>query len=98
MALNTLFYAVLLPFCSGLVAGGLVYLAIHWGHIKFQLGLDYRLSDLEGRVSREVKIRAADTHRDKKTIDQDLLEQIRASKEEAPDNLASWTKKAFGRT
>lgn len=94
---NTLIYAFFLPFVWGVVGGGLAYVAVHWGHLRFQLGLDYRLSDLEGRVSREVKIRAADTHQNKKAADTDLLDQIKASKTEQPMTLDVWTKKAFNR-
>lgn len=95
--MESTFYAVFLGFLGGIVGGGCFYLVVHWGHIRFQLGLEYRLSDLEGRVSREVKIRAAETHSKKKSIEETLLEKISNEAPEPELNMKSWIKDGFKR-
>lgn len=95
--MESTFFAGLLAFLAGIVGGGCLYLVVHWGHTRFQLGLEYRLSDLEGRVSREVKIRAADTHTKKKSIEETLLEKISNEPVEPPLNLKSWVQQGFKR-
>lgn len=47
-----------LPFLGGLVCGTFIASLTKWGLSRFALELDYRISDLEARVSREVKVRA----------------------------------------
>lgn len=91
------FVALFLAFVCGIAGGGLSYLVFHWGHIRFQLGLDYRLSDLEGRVSREVKIRAAEAHQKKVNIDKELLEVIKEAKPQQELTMQSWRDNAFKR-
>jgi len=86
---------IFLGFFSGIAGGCLVYVLFHWGHTRFQLGLDYRLSDLEGRVSREVKIRAGTDTQSKKKFEQDLLEKIQTVPAEPEITLKSWRDKAF---
>ena len=95
--MESVFVALFLAFVSGFTGGGLCYLAFHWDHIRFQLRLDYRLSDLEGRVSREVKIRAAETHLKRKNLDEELLNAIKTQEKPKELTLSDWTKNAFKR-
>lgn len=50
--------AFLVPFFIGLTCGALIAALSKWGLSRFALDLDYRLGDLEGRLNREVKVRA----------------------------------------
>lgn len=79
----------------GFMGGVLSYIAIHWGHIRFQLGLDYRLSDLEGRLAREVKIRASTDTQKKASTDRDLLEAIKNAPQKEELTMANWRTRAF---
>lgn len=56
----SVFYAIILPSLLGLFAGLCVALVVKWTLIKFVTELEYRLTDCEGRVNREVKIRAGE--------------------------------------
>jgi len=91
------FYALFLPFVFGIVGGLASYLLIHWSHIRFQRQLEYRIEDLEGRVVREVKIRAATEHVRKKNVDADLLERVNLEKKEPEVDMRSWIKKGYQR-
>jgi len=91
------FYALLLPFVSGIVGGLVSYLLIHWSHIRFQRQLEYRIEDLEGRVVREVKIRAGQEHVRKKNVDADLLERINLEKKEPEVSMSNWIQKGYQR-
>ncbi len=55
-------------FAAGWIGG---YLK-SWGLVRVSVDLDYRLTDLEGRVNREVKIRAGQETQRKRNVDQDL--------------------------
>lgn len=96
--MESIFSALLLALFCGFAGGVLAYVAIHWGHIRFQLGLDYRLSDLEGRVAREVKVRAANEHLAKKNTDKDLLEQIKNAPPKEELTMKNWRERAFTRS
>ncbi len=95
----SLYYVIFLSFASGMLGGLGVYLGIHFVHLRFQLGLEYRLTDLEGRVSREQKIRAVGVHNDKKKSDRELLERIQeeASQQKPTLTLESWKTAGFRR-
>jgi len=51
--------ALILIFLMSLVAGACGAMLLNWGYRRSALELEYRLSDLEARLNREVKIRAA---------------------------------------
>ena len=94
---NSLFFDVFLSFLGGIAGGCGCYVALHWSHMRFQLGLDYRLSDLEGRVGREVKIRAAETHVRKRAKEEDLFAEIHEQAKQPTVTLESWKQSAFKR-
>ena len=52
-----------------------------WGLGRRTSELEYRLEDIEGRVTREVKIRAGQAGQRQKTADQDTLEWAKAQVE-----------------
>ena len=89
------FFAVILAFFCGLAGGCSSYLIIHWGHIRFQRQLEYRVEDLEGRVIREVKIRASEASRKTGSIEKDLLAKINEEKPEEQLTLANWKQKGY---
>ena len=65
------------------------------------LDLDYRLADLEGRVNREVKIRAGQDRQKGKRLDEEILDAARTAPATAtpaafPDLLA-WRKERMTR-
>ena len=91
--------ALLLQIICSFAGGVVAYVLLNWAMTRFQLGLEYRLSDLEGRVNREVKIRASEASRGKKGTDQELLDQIKA--ETVPQGsgmptLFDWTRSKYG--
>lgn len=89
---------LVLAFFCGLAGGCSSYLIIHWSHIRFQRQLEYRVEDLEGRVIREVKIRASEASRKTGSIEKKLLEEINEQKPVEQLTLESWRKKGFGKT
>lgn len=91
------FVDFILVFLCGFLGSGLGYLFFYWSHLRHSLGLEYRLSDLEGRVTREVKIRAAESHQKRKNADLDLLEQIKEQPAKPELNLSSWIQNAYKR-
>lgn len=95
--MNILLSAMLVGFISGIVGGCCIYLLVHWSHVRFQLGLDYRLSDLEGRVTREVKIRGLAAADKSKNWEKDFMEKIKVEKPEETLTLESWKAKAYKR-
>lgn len=100
MDLNTLadwLTAVFVAFICGNLGGIAAYIVLNWTQTRVMLGLEYRLSDLEGRVSREVKIRAMTEHKGKQKIEEELLQKIGEQAETPKLTLSSWTKKAFNR-
>lgn len=91
--------AVLLPIIFGIVGGIFANILQRWTLHRITLDLDYRLSDLEGRVNREVKIRAGSEVAVRKKAEQMILD---AAKEQAPQNnpsanLSSWISKQYQR-
>lgn len=89
-------YAIFLAFLSGFLGGWLAVFVFRWDLRRVSLGLEYRLTDLEGRVNREVKLRAAEASHKSRTSDRDLLEQIEAAKKTpAAPSLQEWTASRF---
>lgn len=93
--METVFFAVIVPVISGISGVALSLLLFRWDSRRFQLDLDYRLSDLEGRVNREVKIRANEASRKDRNIEKDLLEQIENAKSQPKMDLQSWTNERY---
>lgn len=93
----SLLLVILVAILSGFLAGGLVYLAIHWGHVRFFRMLEYRLEDLETRVIREVKIRASEASRKGTKIEQQLLEDIKQAPPPEELSMKTWREKGFKR-
>ncbi len=61
----------LLLILSGFLAGVVGAFLTKWTLVRFLMELEYRLSDVEGRVSREVKIRAnQESQKTKKNLDE----------------------------
>jgi len=87
------------------VFGG--FAAGYFGSMAFSASLrrdvtdhDYRLADLEGRVNREVKIRAQQASTKAKDLDREII-ALANSAEVSKDNgfsLQDWRKKAFLRS
>ena len=90
-------FAIFLGGLCGFLGGLCCYLVFHWGHLRFQLALEYRLNDLEGRVNRETKIRASEASKKSRNADAELLEQIKDQPVKQPFNLDTWRQKAFSR-
>ena len=72
--------AILLPFISGLVGGMCFALPFNWGLRRFLVELEYRVSDQEGRVNREVKKRAQEASIEKRKENTDLDDWAREHK------------------
>jgi hypothetical protein len=56
----------------GLLAGTVGAALTHWNILRVLRMLEYRLEDLDGRVVREVKIRASEKSREVKGADKNL--------------------------
>lgn len=98
---ETIFFVIFLSFTVGLGAG---YLGgyLRWSALRaLALGLECRVEELEGRMTREVKIRATEKHRDKKEIDAEIIAMAAKAKDQGAGNtltLDDWRKKAFTRS
>lgn len=90
-----LFFDVFLPSFCGIVAAASLYLLLNWVHARVLVSLNYRLEDLEGRVLREVKIRASEKSREGKNWDKDLLDKLQTEKPEPPLTMESWRNKKY---
>lgn len=89
------FLGVLLQIVCGMVGGVCSYLLTNWVQIRLSLGLDYRLSDLEGKVNREVKIRASEASRRNQHWDKELIEKIQMEKPQPNLDLKTWREQKF---
>lgn len=75
----------------GLLAGTVGAALTHWSLIRALRMLEYRLEDLDGRVVREVKIRASEKSREVVNADKKLEEWARETKVDPPvPNYADW--------
>lgn len=87
--------AIILPFCCGGV-GGLCLAVVHkWGQTRHIVELEYRLDDLEGRVTREVKIRAGAKGTEARNKADDLVEWAKNNTPEpalGKQNFVDWRK------
>lgn len=66
--------AIILPFVCGGIGGACLAVLTKWGQTRFIVELEYRLDDLEGRVNREVKIRAGAKGTEARNKADDLVE------------------------
>lgn len=93
---STLILVLLFCVLGGFAAGYFGHTLFSWGMRREMLDLDYRLSDLEGRVSREVKIRAAEKSNRSQSLDKEIIAlatQGEPTKNET--DLHSWRQKMF---
>lgn len=95
--MNDVFLTIFLGLFAGSVGGGLFYLGINWSHIRFELALEGRVTDVEARLQREVKIARMEKFQDKKRGDSQLLEEVKNLKAEPELNLKTWRERAFTR-
>lgn len=89
------FFAVLLQMVCGFIGGLCSYLLLNWVHTRVLLGLEYRLSDVEGRLTREVKIRASEMSRKAKNLEADALEELQRENVSPKLTLQNWTNQKF---
>jgi len=85
--------ALILPSVCGGLAGLCLALVTKWGQTRFIVELEYRLDDLEGRVTREVKIRAGAKGTEARNKADDLVEWAKenASQGNLPQqNFVQW--------
>lgn len=82
MPINLTFLDILLTFLCGFVAGGAGAAMYYWSLRRTVYELEYSVISLEGRLSREVKVRASDKGRAAKA-EQDELEQWALANREA---------------
>lgn len=68
-----IYIAVFVALFCGFVGAGLFHAVFNWGLYRMALTFDYRLTDLEGRVTRETKIRASAASKSKKEKEEELL-------------------------
>ena len=87
--------AVFLPaFCGG-VGGLCLAMIAKWGQTRFLVELEYRLDDLEGRVTREVKIRAGAKGTEARNKADDLVTWAKDQAPQGnvvPQNFMDWRK------
>lgn len=76
----------------GLIAGGCAALFTTWALKRFTIELEYRLADVEDRVTREVKKRAAEASNAKQKVDQTLEEWAKGQKNPSENSFTNWYK------
>lgn len=95
---QTIFFAVLVGIAVGFATGYLgCYVRWLTTH-RNQLDHEYRLSDLEARLNREVKVRAQAASLKSKDLDQQIIDLARNSQvaEKTPDlSLSDWRNKGY---
>ena len=87
--------AVFLPFCCGGIGGVCLAVVHKWGQTRHIVELEYRLDDLEGRVTREVKIRAGAKGTEARNKSDDLIEWAKTNSPQpnlVPQNFVDWRK------
>jgi hypothetical protein len=92
------FFGILLQIGCGVVGGLSSFLLLNWGIYRFQLGLHHRLTEAEGRIERETKIRASEQSRRGRNVEKDLLDQIQNGIQTPPPalTLENWKKTKYG--
>lgn len=99
-----LFLAILPQILLVLLVGGLAGWAVTRVYLtdirRITLDLEYRLEDLEGRMTREVKKRAEMMSKSAKDVDREIIEMAKSGDSTKGNTLGgvdleSWRKKAF---
>jgi hypothetical protein len=90
---SAIFVLIVSIFCSA-VAGGVAAWLFTWGLWRSYLDLQYRVEDLEGRVVREVKIRAGEKSRLGRESDE-KLDKWAAEQREASSPLPQSSMKSL---
>jgi len=91
------FFAIVLGFFSGAAGGVCLFLIMSWTYKRMVLDHEYRLSDVEGRVNREVKIRAQTMAVKSRNVESDLLSQIKMNQMEEKPSIRNFRMRAFSR-
>jgi hypothetical protein len=89
------FSGILLHIFCGILGGACSYLLLNWVHLRVLLGIDYRVSDLEGRVNREVKIRASEASRTSRNWEKELIDKMAETPEKPKLTLENWRQNKF---
>ena len=94
---NWQLFGILLQIVCGIVGGFFSFLLLNWGLARVCLDLRYRLTDLEGKVLREVKIRASEMSRSGKNVERELLKEIAEQNQNQKPalTLESWRASKF---
>lgn len=86
-------FAIIVPSLSGGVAGLCLAVLAKWAQTRYLVELEYRLDDLESRVTREVKIRAGAKGTEARNKADDLIEWAKNNSTQpnlAPQNFVDW--------
>lgn len=86
-------FAILVPIICGALAGLCAAVLHKWTQTRFLVELEYRLDDIEGRVNREVKIRAGAKGTEARKQTDDLVEWAKDNTPQAnlvPQNFKDW--------
>lgn len=75
---NAILLYILLQIVIGIVAGYVGARFRTWTLQRYVLEIDYRLTDLIGRLNREIKIRAGDAGRNVRTRDREFDAEVQA--------------------
>lgn len=91
--MDSFFVAIVVVLCSFL-GGALTHWVFRWGHARDIAELQYRVEDLEGRVLRETRIRAADksvsARNSNQRLDEWAAEQIEGSNPSKKSSVGSF--------
>lgn len=91
-----IFVALLQIVCS-IGAAVCSYLLLNWVQVRLLLQLDARLSEVEGRVNREIKIRASDASRQSKNWEKELIQRAAEETKPQESSLDLWRRQKFGK-
>lgn len=88
-------YVVLLQVVCTIVIAACSYLLLNWVHLRVLLQLEARVSEVEGRVNREIKIRASDASRASRNWEKDLLAKMQTEGSTPKLTLENWRANKF---
>lgn len=81
------FLLILLVISCSFVAAVCATLLVHWTLVRLLRELEYRQTDLEGRLLREVKVRAGTVSREKRDTEEKLEQWAQEQKQAGPAGL-----------